>query len=106
MLKSAAPVNTTIKLDNYSVVSGKSTLAKGKDQVSVTHNQITATTPVTATFTSDFSPAKKYWVTTNPGSFTLHTDFPVGIDATFNYSILTPTSPSTPSATPSAIIKP
>lgn len=96
-LKDAKPTPvTTINLDNTSLVTGTSTLPKGKNQISVPSDKLTASTPVTATFTSDFSPAKKYWITTTVGSFTLHTDFPPGADSTFNYSFLTPTAtPST-----------
>jgi excisionase family DNA binding protein len=106
MLKDAKPSPTsTLKLDNASLVSGSSTLPKNKDQVSVTlpaqagADKITPTTPVTVTFTSDYAPAKKYWVTPGEGSFTVTTDFPVSTDSTFNYSFLAPTS------TPSAILR-
>jgi hypothetical protein len=104
MLKDAKPVApTTIQLDNTSLIYGTSTLPKDKDQVSVTAPEITPTTPVTVSFTSDYAPAKKYWVTVSAGSFTLHTDFPVSTDTAFNYSILGSTvSPANPVSTPSA----
>lgn len=106
MLKDAKPLPvTTINLDNTSLYSGTAVLPKGKDQVSVTHDKLTSTSTITATFTSDFAPAKKYWVTTTAGSFTLHTDFPLGSDASFHYSFLTPTSTPAASATPSATIR-
>lgn len=107
MLNDAKPQPvTTINLDNTALISGAATLPKGKEQVTLTSDQITADTPITATFTSDFAPAKKYWITTNPGSFTLHTDFPVGADTSFNYSFLTiPIAPS-PSSTPAATATP
>ena len=101
LLKDAAPTPvTTINLDNTSVTAGRQTLTKGSSQVTTTNSSLTPTTVVTATFTSDFSPAKKYWITPTQGSFTLSTDFPVGQDSSFNYSFLAPTSTS------SAIIKP
>lgn len=110
MLKDAKPAPiTTINLDNTSLIAGTATLPKGRDSVVLTSDTITATTTINATFTSDYSPGKKYWITTDPGSFTLHTDFPVGADVSFNYSYLaTPASPapsSTPSATTSAILR-
>lgn len=93
MLKESKPIPvTTINLDNTSLISGTAKVIKGQDQISISHPTITSTSAITASFTSDYSPAKKYWITTNPGSFTLHTDFPVGSDSTFNYSLFTPTS--------------
>lgn len=101
MLKNAKPVPiTTINLAGTSLITGTSTLPQGKNQISLTHEKITPLTPVTLTFTSDYSPAKKYWVTPGQGSFTLYTDFPVSADSLFNYSFLASES------TASAIIKP
>ncbi|KKU45467.1 MAG: Protein translocase subunit SecD [Microgenomates group bacterium GW2011_GWB1_46_7] len=71
-------------------------ISQGKAQISVSHPSLTSTTPVTATFTSDYAPAKKFWITVTQGSFTLHTDFPVTADSDFNYSFLS--KESTPSA--------
>jgi DNA-binding transcriptional MerR regulator len=84
-----SPLNS-FRLDNAVLVSGTATLPKGKNQVSVTHPNITEDTPVTATFNNDYSPAKKYWVTTIDGSFTLHTDFPMAQDSPFNYTLTVP----------------
>ncbi|PIR99065.1 hypothetical protein COT87_01440 [Candidatus Collierbacteria bacterium CG10_big_fil_rev_8_21_14_0_10_44_9] len=102
MLKDAKPAPTTVfQLPNtLSLITGTFILPKGKNQISVTQEQITPNTPVTLVFTNDYSPAKKYWVTVNQGSFTLHTDFPVTQDSPFNYNFITPTS------TTSAIIQP
>ncbi len=100
MLKDAKPVPTnTIKLDNTSLFYGTGTISKGKDQVSVTNSRVTPTTPITLSFTGDYAPAKKYWVTTEEGAFTLHTDFALSNDSNFNYSFISATS--TASATPS-----
>lgn len=107
-LKDALPPPvTTINLDNTAIITGTDTLPKGKNQVLVTQDKITSTTPITLTFTTDYAPAKKYWVTSDSGSFTLHTDFPVSADSHFNYEFLVlPASPSaTPSSTPSAILR-
>ncbi|MBP9670135.1 MerR family transcriptional regulator [Candidatus Woesebacteria bacterium] len=93
MLEKAKPVPvTTINLDNTALIYGTSTLSKGKNQITVEQDKITSTTPVTVTFTGDYAPAKKYWVTTDQGSFTLYTDFPVSSDSTFNYSFLNTTT--------------
>lgn len=74
---------------------GTGTLLKNQNQILVSSVGITPSSAITVTFTSDFSPAKKYWVTPASDSFTLHTDFPVGADSTFNYSFLAlPASPS------------
>ena len=106
LLKDAKPVPvTTIKLDNTSLVTGTATLHKNKNQVSIPAAKITPTTPVNVTFTSDFAPAKKYWVTPTNESFTLYTDFPVGADASFNYSFITPTSTPSATTTPSAVLR-
>ncbi|KKU46518.1 MAG: Resolvase domain-containing protein [Microgenomates group bacterium GW2011_GWA2_46_7] len=96
MLKDAQvkPVST-LKLDNASLISGSATLSKGQNQISVSHPTITPTTLITASFTTDYTPAKKYWISPTQGSFTLYTDFPVAQNSTFNYLILE----STPSAT-------
>jgi len=86
---------TTLKLNNASLTSGSATLTKGQNQISLTYSTVQPTTLITASFTTDYAPAKKYWITPATGSFTLHTDFPVGVDSTFNYWIIE----STPSAT-------
>lgn len=100
MLKDAKPIPTnTIKLDNTSLFYGSGTISKGKDQVLVTNSRVTPTTPITLSFTGDYAPAKKYWVTTQDGAFTIHTDFALANDSTFNYSFINVTS--TVSATPS-----
>jgi len=108
MLKDAKPIPvTTINLDSTALIYGTSILSKGKNQISVTQDKVTPSTPITVTFTNDYAPAKKYWVTTDQGSFTLHTDFPVSSDSTFNYNLLAlPSSPSaTPTITPGAILR-
>lgn len=93
MLKNAKPVPvTTINLDNTALIYGTSTLSKGKNQITVEQDKVTSTTPVTVTFTNDYAPAKKYWVTTDQGSFTVYTDFPVSSDSTFNYNFLSTTN--------------
>lgn len=96
MLKDAQvkPVST-LKIDHASLISGSATLNKGQNQTSISHPTITPATLITVSFTTDYTPAKKYWISPNQGAFTLHTDFPVAQNSTFNYLILE----STPSAT-------
>jgi excisionase family DNA binding protein len=99
MLKSAKPVPvTTINLDNTALIYGTSTLSKGKNQITIEQEKVTPTTPVSVTFTNDYAPAKKYWVTADQGSFTLYTDFPLSSDSNFNYNFVA--AISTVSATP------
>lgn len=105
MLKDAKPIPlTTINLDNTALLYGSATLSKDKNQITIEQEKVTPTTPVTVTFTNDYAPAKKYWVTAGQGSFTVYTDFPVGNNSTFNYNFLTPSS--TESATPTPISTP
>lgn len=104
MLKNSKPIPlTTINLDHTSLIYGTHTLSKGTNQVQVKQEQITATTPITVTFTSDYAPAKKYWVVTDQGSFTVYTDFPVSSDSTFNYNFITPTSSTSSTSAASSI---
>ncbi len=79
--KAKAPTPTTIQ-------AGSATLPKNQNQISVTNDKILPTTLVTISFNTDYTPAKKYWVTQETGSFTLHTDFPVAQDSSFNYILL------------------
>ncbi|MFZ2199543.1 MAG: MerR family DNA-binding transcriptional regulator [Microgenomates group bacterium] len=107
MLKDAKPIiPTTIYLDNSSYITGTGVIGKGQDQASIVSDKIKAGTPITASFTSDYAPAKKYWVTAESGSFTLHTDFVLTSDATFSYSFIATNSAEVQASTPSAIIKP
>lgn len=99
---SKPPLMTTINLDNTSLVSGTGTLIKGKDQISIPSDKVTPTTPVSITFNSDYAPAKKSWVTIEPGQFTVHTDFAVATDTIFTYSFVTTTLSAAPISTPSA----
>ncbi len=94
LLRSAT--HSTINLDNTALITGSSKMPAGKNQISVTNDQLSPATPVTISFQSDYAPAKKYWVTVENGSFTVHTDFPVSSDSVFAYSFL-----ATPSPTPS-----
>jgi len=106
-LFNAKPITpTTINLDNTAYITSSYVLPAGKDQVSVTSDKVTPSTPVTISFSMDYSPAKKYWVTTQDGGFTLHTDFPVAADTTFNYSYLATINPTTAPTIPTPISTP
>lgn len=99
MLSQAKVVPTsTFKVGNANLIFGSATLEKGQNQISVPNPIITPTSLITANFTSDYAPAKKYWITTTAGSFTLHTDFPVSANSPFHYSLLE-TLPATQAAT-------
>ena len=91
MQRDAAPAApTVIDAKNTVLTAHTGVLPKGKNQISVSDPSLTPHTPVTATFTTDYSPAKKYWVTVQQGSFTLATDYPVAQDSTFSYFTVTP----------------
>lgn len=77
-----------ITMDDVVVRTGSGTIAKGKDQASISAEKISAGSTVTVTFNSDFSPAKKYWVTSENGVSTVYTDFPVATDSTFTYTYI------------------
>jgi len=70
--------------------SGQATLPAGEKTITVNHSSLTPYSQVIATFTSDYSPATKYWVTLDPAnhSFTLHVDYPVNQDTPINYLII------------------
>lgn len=102
LLGQAKPIQPiTIQLANTDLVYGTATIPKGQDQFTVTESMVSPDTPITLTFTADYAPAKKYWVTTAPGAFTLHTDFPLAQDASFTYSLI-PLTSATPPASASA----
>lgn len=102
LLGQAKPIQPiTIQLANTDLVYGTATIPKGQDQFTVTESMVSPDTPITLTFTADYAPAKKYWVTTAPGAFTLHTDFPLAQDASFTYGLI-PLTSATPPASASA----
>ncbi len=87
---SSKPVTalSSFTLDNATLITGNAILLKGSNQTSVINDQITQGSIITISFQSDYAPAKKYWLTHKQGSFTLHTDFPVSSDSSFNYLVL------------------
>ena len=91
---------STINVKNGSYHVARALLKKGESQVVVTEPDLTPTTPIGVTFQADYAPAKKYWVTSKDGSFTLTLDFPVGSDTPFTYSYFAPDAVASPSATP------
>ncbi|MFH2019570.1 MAG: MerR family transcriptional regulator [bacterium] len=94
------PGPSTLKVTDSSLYSGNGTILKDKDSVTINNESLTPTSIITLTFNSDYSPAKKYWLTTSAGSFTVHTDFPVGKNAPFSYLIITPTPSPSPTPKP------
>lgn len=91
---------TTINLGNTAILNGKASMPAGQNQISITHASLTSSSIITATPTSDYAPAKKYWISPNQGSFTIHTDFPVSAPTSFNYSFLVAESTASASTTP------
>lgn len=82
------PGSTTLPLTNSVAKSGVGVVPSGKNSALVTDPSLTPETPVSLTFLGDYSPAKKYWLTLQEGSFTVHTDFPVSERSPFVYLIL------------------
>lgn len=102
-LESAPGSTIAVKNGSYHLATG--TLKKGESQTTITEPTLTTATAVAITFQADYAPAKKYWVTSKDGSFTLTLDYPVGNDTPFTYSYFAPdaTAPTaTPSATPTS----
>jgi hypothetical protein len=97
-LESAHPTIYNLGSGAYHVGTG--TVAKGQTQVTLSDPLLTPTSAITITFHADYAPAKKSWVVSKNGSFTLFLDFPVGSDTPFTYSYLSDTPTATPSATP------
>lgn len=88
------------------VTSGRSQLTKGESQLIIKESAAIPEAIVAVTFEDDYSPAKKYWVTTGNGSFTLHLDYPVAGPTSFTYIIMSPnTQVDSPSPSPSAILQ-
>ncbi len=75
---------------NTTLASATAILPKNKTLVQIQNPAITPQTTILITFTSDYSPARKYWLTQKPGQFTLHTDFPPSQNATFTYLLINP----------------
>ena len=92
---------STIAVKNGSYHLARAILKKGESQTTITEPTLTTATAVAITFQADYAPAKKYWVTSKDGSFTLTLDYPVGNDTPFTYSYFAPDA-AAPTATPSA----
>lgn len=94
----------TINTKDGTLITASSVLPKGKNSITIQSENITPMTPVTVTFKTDYAPAKKYWLETNQGSFTLHTDFPVSADAPFSYFVLSTNLTAQPTPAPTPIV--
>jgi len=75
---------------NLTDSSGQLVLPAGEKTITINNHTLTPFSQIIATFTSDYSPATKYWATLNPDtqSFTIHLDYPVNQDTTVNYLII------------------
>lgn len=81
----------TVALANLRLeASGTATVSAGANHAQISAGQITAASQVIVTFTSDYTPATKYWVKKDPdaGSFTIFTNYPVNLDTTLDWLII------------------
>ena len=79
-----------LSFSDTTLISGTRIMKKDTSSTLINHKSLTPSTPVSITFNSDYSPGKKYWLEQDQGSFTLHTDYPVGQNSSFTYLILAP----------------
>ena len=69
--------------------SGSGTIQAGTKELTIPTDKVGDKTKILITFTTDYSPATRYWVTKKVGeSFTVHLDQPVGFDATFDWLVV------------------
>ena len=69
--------------------SGVETIRSGFKTLGVSSALVGEKSKIFVTFTSDYSPATRYWVTKNEGmGFTVHLDQPVSADTGFSWLII------------------
>jgi hypothetical protein len=69
--------------------SGTETVEAGTKELTIPADKVGEKTKVLITFTADYFPATRFWVTKKVGaSFTVHLDQPTTTDATFNWLIV------------------
>ena len=69
--------------------SGIETLKSGLKELEVKSTIVGQKSKIFVTFTEDYSPATRYWVTKNEGiGFTVHLDQPVSTDTGFSWLII------------------
>ena len=82
----------TIKTDELIVsrkTSGNDEVKAGQKSVSLENDRVKENSKILVTFTSDYSPATRYWVTKDKGvGFSVHLDQPVVGNSTFDWLII------------------
>lgn len=81
----------TVSLANLKLeASGTATVSAGANNSQVATDRLTDQSQVIVTFTSDYTPATKYWVKKDPGAkdFTIFTNYPVNNDTTLDWLII------------------
>lgn len=95
---------SSLQLNNSSLISGSATMPAGSRSLTLDHPVITPESVIYTTFTSDFAPVKRFWLTKTTGSFTLHTDFPLDARASLDYIIIDSPPPLDESSTTPALL--
>ncbi len=81
----------TVSLSNLKLeASGTATVSAGANNSLITTDRLTDQSQVIITFTSDYTPATKYWVKKDSPSktFTIFTNYPVNNDTTLDWLII------------------
>lgn len=81
----------TVSLANLKLeASGTATISAGANNSPVATGRLTEQSQVIITFTSDYTPATKYWVKKDSGAgrFTVFTNYPVNNDTTLDWLII------------------
>ena len=81
----------TVSLSNLKLeASGTATVSAGANNSLIATDRLTDQSQVIVTFTSDYTPATKYWVKKYPaaGQFTIFTNYPVNNDTTLDWLII------------------
>jgi len=80
---------STIGLNNEAIV-GASAVPAGSSSLRIDQPQVSEDSSVILTFTSDFAPAKKFWLSKGQGFFVVNLDYPTASKASFDYMIFAP----------------
>ncbi|MDP4030852.1 MAG: MerR family transcriptional regulator [Candidatus Beckwithbacteria bacterium] len=81
----------TVSLANLKLeASGTATVSAGANNLLINTDRLSNQSQVIVTFTSDYTPATKYWVKKDPAAdeFTIFTNYPVNNDTTLDWLII------------------
>jgi hypothetical protein len=82
----------SVKTDELVVseeTSGTNIIKVGQKEVTIDNTKVGKTSKILITFSTDYSPATRYWVSKKEGeSFTVHLDQPTSADAEFSWLII------------------